>query len=288
MEFLFKDTSFKFETLRAAGFAVDNGADLSEVLLTAAAIPEGDEEAWMREWKATADRVHERAKYSQEHGDKISAREAFLRASAYYRSAEFYRRKDPANDPHVPELFGLSRDTFVKAGKLLDGPFEEISIPYGKDTLPGYLLSFVSLDGVIQSPGGPEEDTSGGFAYGGWIFPYSDDVLGTVINRQMNMPFDLLLGHKTFEIWAPYWPQRADEWPGVNAATKYVASNTMTSHEWQPSVFLGGDIAEKVIKIKQQQGPDLHVYGSGNLVQTLIKHNLVDAFWLKIFPRSTE
>jgi len=146
------------------------------------------------------------------------------------------------------------------------------------------VLSFVSLDGVIQSPGGPEEDTSGGFAYGGWIAPYSDDVLGTVINRQMNMPFDLLLGRKTFEIWAPYWPQRADEWPGVNAATKYVASNTMTSHEWQPSVFLGGDIAEKVIKIKQQQGPDLHVYGSGNLVQTLIKHDLVDAFWLKIFP----
>ena len=140
MDFLFKDTSFKFETLRAAGFAVDNGADLSEVLLTAAAIPEGDEEAWMREWKATADRVHERAKYSFEHGDKISAREAFLRASAYYRSAEFYRRKDPVNDPHVQELFGLSRETFVKAGKLLDGPFEEISIPYGHDKLPGYLL----------------------------------------------------------------------------------------------------------------------------------------------------
>ena len=140
MEFLFKDTSFKFEALRAAGFAVDNGADISEVLLTAAAIPEGDEEAWMREWKATADRVHERAKYSLESGDKISAREALLRASAYYRSAEFYRRKDPVNDPHVLELFGLSRETFVKAGKLLDGPFEEISIPYGKDKLPCYLL----------------------------------------------------------------------------------------------------------------------------------------------------
>jgi len=146
------------------------------------------------------------------------------------------------------------------------------------------VLSFVSLDGVIQAPGGPEEDTSGGFAYGGWTAPYSDDVLGTVINRQMNMPFDLLVGRKTFEIFASYWPQHADAWPGVNAATKYVASNTMTSHEWQPSVFLGGDIAEKVSNIKQQQGPDLHVYGSGNLVQTLIKHDLVDAFWLKIFP----
>ena len=98
------------------------------------------------------------------------------------------------------------------------------------------------------------------------------------------MPFDLLLGRKTFEIWAPYWPQHADEWPGVNPATKYVASNTMTSHEWQPSVFLGGDIAEKVSKLKQQSGPDLHVYGSGNLLQTLVKHDLVDAFWLKIYP----
>jgi len=146
------------------------------------------------------------------------------------------------------------------------------------------VLNFVSLDGVIQSPGGPEEDTSGGFAYGGWTGPYADDVGGTVIRGQMNMPFDLLVGRKTFEIWASYWPQHADAWPGVNAATKYVASNTMTSHEWQPSVFLGGDIAEKVINMKQQQGPDLHVYGSGNLVQTLIKHDLVDAFWLKIFP----
>ena len=104
------------------------------------------------------------------------------------------------------------------------------------------------------------------------------------MNRQMNMPFDLLLGRKTFEIWASYWPHHADEWPAVMTATKYVASNTITSHAWQPSVFLGGDIAEKVIKLKQQQGPDLHVYGSANLVQTLMKHDLVDAFWLKIYP----
>ncbi|MGE6880310.1 alpha/beta hydrolase family protein, partial [Bacillus mobilis] len=140
MDFFFKDKSFNFETLRAAGFAVDNGADLNEVFLTAAAIPDGDEEAWMREWKSTADRIYERGKYSFEHGDKISAREAFLRASAYYRNAEFYRRKDPQNDPYVLELFGLSCEAFVKAGKLLDGPFEEIAIPYDKDKLPGYLL----------------------------------------------------------------------------------------------------------------------------------------------------
>ena len=146
------------------------------------------------------------------------------------------------------------------------------------------VLEHISLDGVIQAPGGPDEDTSGGFAYGGWISPYSDPVLGTLLRRQMNLPFDLLLGRTTFAIWEPFWPQHADEWPGVNTATKYVASNTMTSHEWNPSVFLNGDIAEKVAKIKQQQGPDLNVWGSGNLLQTLMKHDLVDAFWLMIYP----
>ncbi len=146
------------------------------------------------------------------------------------------------------------------------------------------VLEFVTLDGVIQAGGAPEEDTSGGFAYGGWQAPYSDDVIETVMNKQMSVPFDLLLGRKTFEIWAPFWPQHADEWPGVMSATKYVASNTMTAHEWQPCVFFGGDIAEKVSKLKQQPGPDLHVYGSANLVQTLMKHDLVDAFWLKIYP----
>ena len=104
------------------------------------------------------------------------------------------------------------------------------------------------------------------------------------MNRQMNMPFDLLLGRKTFEIWAPYWPQHADAWPGVMQATKYVASRTLTAHAWQPSVFLGGDLAARVSQLKQQPGPDLHVYGSANLLQTLLTHDLVDAFWLKIFP----
>lgn len=98
------------------------------------------------------------------------------------------------------------------------------------------------------------------------------------------MPFDLLLGRKTFEIRAPYWPHHANIWPYVNTATKYVASNTLTSHEWQPSVFLSGDIAEKVTRLKQEPGPDLHVYGSANLLQTLFRHDLVDALWLKIYP----
>jgi len=146
------------------------------------------------------------------------------------------------------------------------------------------VLEHISLDGVIQAPGGPEEDTSGGFAHGGWIAPYSDPVLGTALRRQMNLPFDLLLGRKTFDIWAPYWPEHGDAWPGANTATKYVASNTLTSSAWQPSVFLNGDIAEKVTAIKQQPGPDLHVWGSADLLQTLIKHDLVDVFWLMIYP----
>lgn len=146
------------------------------------------------------------------------------------------------------------------------------------------VLEHISLDGVIQAPGGPDEDTSGGFAYGGWISPYSDTILGAALRRQMNLPFDLLLGRTTFEIWEPYWPQHADVWPNVNSAVKYVASNTRASSTWQPSVFLSGDIAGQVTTIKQQHGPDVHVWGSGHLIQTLIKHDLVDAFWLMIYP----
>jgi dihydrofolate reductase len=146
------------------------------------------------------------------------------------------------------------------------------------------VLEHISLDGVIQAPGGPDEDRSGGFAYGGWSSPFDDPVLGKALQTQMNMPFDLLLGRKTFDIWASFWPQHGDAWPNVNAATKYVASNTMRTSAWQPSVFLKGDIAEKIARIKEQQGPDLHVWGSGNLMQTLLKHDLVDVFWLMIYP----
>ncbi len=146
------------------------------------------------------------------------------------------------------------------------------------------VLEHISLDGVIQAPGGPDEDPSGGFAYGGWIAPYSDALLGAALRRQMTLPFDLLLGRKTFDIWAPYWPHHADVWPGANTATKYVASNTLTSSPWQPAVFLNGEVAGKVAELKQQPGPDLHVWGSSDLLQTLIRHDLVDAFWLMIYP----
>jgi dihydrofolate reductase len=148
------------------------------------------------------------------------------------------------------------------------------------------VLEHISLDGVIQAPGGPEEDPSDGFKYGGWAAPYhdQDEAIETALNKMLSMPLDLLLGRKTFDIWESFWPQHGDIWPAVNTATKYVASNTRTSSEWQPSVFLDGDIVEKVARIKQEQGPDLHVWGSGNLLQTLIKHDLVDVFWLMIFP----
>jgi dihydrofolate reductase len=146
------------------------------------------------------------------------------------------------------------------------------------------VLEHISLDGVIQAPGGPDEDTSGGFAHGGWIAPYSDEILGTALRKQMNAPFDLLVGRKTFDIWEPYWPQHADIWQNVNAATKYVASNTRTFSAWQPSVFLSGDVAEQVAKIKRGAGMDLHVWGSSHLLQTLIRHDLVDTFWLMIYP----
>ena len=146
------------------------------------------------------------------------------------------------------------------------------------------VLSFITLDGVMQAPGGPKEDTSGNFKYGGWTVPFFDDFLGRVMNEQMSKPFELLLGRKTFEIFASYWPQHENEWPGINKATKYIVSNTFTSHEWENSFFLKGNVEDKIKKLKQQKRPDLQVHGSGNLIQTLLKHNLVDEFWLKIFP----
>jgi dihydrofolate reductase len=146
------------------------------------------------------------------------------------------------------------------------------------------LLEFMTLDGVIQAPGGPEEDTSGDFTYGGWTVPYFDDFSGEVMAEQMKQPFSLLLGRKTFEIWSSFWPEHEKEWPGINDATKYVVSNTLSSSDWQNSVFLKGDIVEELKKIKEQDGPDLQVYGSSNLAQTLLKNDLVDELWLKIFP----
>ncbi len=146
------------------------------------------------------------------------------------------------------------------------------------------VLSFISLDGVMQAPGGPEEDTSGGFRYGGWTVPFFDETAGELMGEQMAGQSDLLLGRKTFEIFASYWPVHEDDWPGINMVTKYVASRTLTKHEWNNSVILRGDVVEEVRKLKRQDGPDIQVHGSGNLIQTLLEADLVDELWLKIFP----
>lgn len=150
------------------------------------------------------------------------------------------------------------------------------------------ILSFISLDGVMQAPGGPKEDPSGGFAYGGWTFPYFDERLGNVMDQQMGQTFDLLLGRKTYEIFAAYWPRAlGDAQPladTFNRAKKYVASTTLKELAWQNSMLLKGDVAQAVKTIKEQAGPHIHVHGSGNLIQTLLKNDLVDELWLKIFP----
>ncbi len=145
------------------------------------------------------------------------------------------------------------------------------------------VLSFISLDGVMQAPGGPKEDTSGGFKYGGWTFPYFDKVSGEIMGSQMKSS-DLLLGRKTYQIFASYWPQHEEMWPGINKVNKYVASRTLKKLDWNNSVLLKGDVAKAVKKLKSENGLDLQVHGSGKLIQTLLKNDLVDELWLKIFP----
>jgi dihydrofolate reductase len=146
--------------------------------------------------------------------------------------------------------------------------------------------TFMTLDGVMQAPGGPEEDPTGGFEYGGWSVNYWDDEMGEVMGEAMGKPFDLVLGRKTYEIFAAHWPHAADQ-PGakqLNDATKYVASRTLSSLEWANSVLIEGDVAESVAALKQQDGPELQVHGSSNLIQTLLRHNLIDEFRIWTFP----
>jgi dihydrofolate reductase len=148
------------------------------------------------------------------------------------------------------------------------------------------VLSFMTLDGVIQGPGGPEEDTSGGFKYGGWTVPYFDDYASKAMSDQMGRPFDLLLGRKTYDIWKSYWPEHNNDLigEGINRATKYVASNTLTEADWEKTVILRDNVVDEIKKLKQGEGPDLQVHGSGNFIQTLLENDLVDELWLKIFP----
>lgn len=138
--------------------------------------------------------------------------------------------------------------------------------------------AFISMDGVVQAAGGPEE----GFKYGGWSAPYYDEALDRIAEKQKRPAKDLLLGRKTFEIFASFFPDHEDIWPGVNEVTKYVMCNTTPKAAWKNSVFLRS--VEDIKKLKQSAGSDLQVHGSGNLVQTLLKHDLVDELWLLIHP----
>ena len=145
-------------------------------------------------------------------------------------------------------------------------------------------LTFITFDGVMQAPGGPQEDTDGGFKYGGWVVPYFDERLGQIMHEQMTRPRDLLLGRRTYEIFASYWPMHESEWPGINSATKYVVSSTRTDSLWDNTLFIQDKVVEEIRGLKQHDGPDVQVHGSSQLLQTLFKHDLVDELWLKIFP----
>lgn len=148
------------------------------------------------------------------------------------------------------------------------------------------VLSFITLDGVMQAPGGPEEDPSDSFKYGGWSAPYNDEISGKLMQKQME-PTDILLGRKTFEIFANYWPEHADYWPGITDVTKYALSKTLSNSDpvvtrWKNSVILKS--LEDIEKLKNSNGPDIKVWGSSKLVQLLLQHDLVDEFWLNIHP----
>jgi len=148
------------------------------------------------------------------------------------------------------------------------------------------VTTFLTLDGVMQAPGGPREDDSGGFAHGGWSANYWDERMGQVQGEAMGAPFDLVLGRKTYDIFAAYWPHASEEDGAkpMNDATKYVASRGQPTLEWRKSVLIEGDAAEGIAALKRQGGPELQVYGSGNLIQTLMRHDLVDQYRLWIFP----
>ena len=148
------------------------------------------------------------------------------------------------------------------------------------------VSTFLTLDGVMQAPGGPEEDDSGGFAYGGWSVSYWDDQMGEVMGEATSKPFAMVLGRKTYDIMAAYWPQAGEEAGGkvFNDATKYVASRGQPTLEWSNSVLVEGDAAAGIAALKSEDGPELQVHGSGNLIQTLLRHNLVDQYRLWTFP----
>jgi dihydrofolate reductase len=145
------------------------------------------------------------------------------------------------------------------------------------------VLTFVSLDGVMQAPGGEGEDPSGGFDLEGWTVPYFDEAMGDEMTKQMSQPFDLLLGRKTFDIFATYWPLQSSDEP-INKAKKYVVSNRAINTDWEETIQINGDVVANIKQLKQQDGPMLQVHGSSQLIQTLLANDLVDELWLKVFP----
>ena len=148
------------------------------------------------------------------------------------------------------------------------------------------VSTFLTLDGVMQAPGGPGEDDSDGFGHGGWSVNYWDEQMGQVMGEAMSAPFDLVLGRKTYDIFAAYWPHAPEEAGAkpLNEATKYVASRGHPALEWSRSVLIEGDAAEGIAALKQSDGPELQVHGSGNLIQTLLRHGLIDQYRLWVFP----
>lgn len=144
------------------------------------------------------------------------------------------------------------------------------------------VLSFISLDGVMQAPGGPEEDTSGDFKYGGWQAPYDDDLVGEVTKKELDANVEYLLGRKTFEIWADFWPQHADMWPGINDGMKYVLSSTVKETDWKNTTFITS--VEDIKRLKESAGPDIQAWGSSQLVHLLLEHDLVDELRLMTYP----
>lgn len=147
------------------------------------------------------------------------------------------------------------------------------------------VTTMLTIDGVMQAPGGSKEDTAEGFKFGGWTGPYNDEFTEEAYLKDMSGDFDLLLGRKTYEIFAGYWPQNADGWPHINEVNKYVASHDSSIKlDWENSVLLSKNVVEEVKKLKEEDGRDIEVWGSSSLIQTLLKHNLIDEFWLKIYP----
>ncbi len=144
------------------------------------------------------------------------------------------------------------------------------------------VLEFMSLDGVMQAPGGPEEDPAAAFTFGGWQAPYDDDLVGEVTQKELNASVEYLLGGYTFEIWSDYWPKHADIWPGINNGMKYVLSTSMEETDWKNTKFLGS--VEDIKKLKETDGPDIQVWGSSKLVQLLLENDLVDELRIMTYP----